>query len=701
MIGLVFRVTAMITPLVQAQDTALLTAAMSGEVAARNRLAPIAREARVRALEAGDNAALWRLAAQTHRAMAGALSPSSAPDWTMEEKLWRPGYIEALRGIASSDSGDLAPLAELNRLAPYPLLWLQPRQELEHLRAARARGAILPAALAIVQLRLELEAGDSAGVATALANLPTTTSPAQRAYLTAEVAFARGDALTGAREYRAGVRLIVDSADLHLYGEQVEWIATGDEVLDWRGVSPSHAAAWLDRFWTDRDAADVRTAGSRLAEQFRRWRVALKRYRWSSDGWAASHPPFVEVVDGSAKPPGVQNTVGSGLHYLVSPSPGSQVLDDRGGMVMRHGEPLPATEQPGIGSQDAATLGWATASGTLLLGFSRPTLPGGQAGQSFRLGMLVRGFPQGDLLTNCHQDPRLCVLAGLQAQAGAASIWGATAIAGEQVREDFERMRLRANRTDGNPLQFDRRLEVIAQVYGVAGGRLLIVLSLPADEVFEAKAASGSPSIVGVRIKVSARQHGTTEGLVTLDTIRYLRATKPNTRNSYLSLLTEIPVPIGLWDVTVVASDEGGDRGGGSRVADVPVVAFGREQLALGDPILGRGGSGLKWDHEGQLVALNPTGAWHRNEPAILYYELGGLRAGAEYEYRVELWDTASAATMPRLRIGFRERASASIERKERELNIAQLKPGSYRLVLTVLALSGEVVSRERRLEVR
>src|SRR5262249_32723687 len=118
-----------------------------------------------------------------------------------------------------------------------------------------------------------------------------------RNHLIAEIAFANRSDVDGVRIYYEGAAAIRDSTDAAWYSQDLLWIAKTPELKEWYALpyGSTSRADWLRRFWTGRDLQDARLPGTRLPEQFRRWRFALENYRWILDGSMALGVKFEQV----------------------------------------------------------------------------------------------------------------------------------------------------------------------------------------------------------------------------------------------------------------------------------------------------------------------------------------------------------------------------------------------------------------------
>ncbi len=94
-----------------------------------------------------------------------------------------------------------------------------------------------------------------------------------------------------------------------------------------------------------------------------RWRIALRDFRWDYDNSTALDPNLGDT-EGSEhnfgdidfpEDPGV-----STLTYMNRMRLLTQVLDDRGGVMLRHGDPSKVVNLPGVDAISEQTMEWDT-----------------------------------------------------------------------------------------------------------------------------------------------------------------------------------------------------------------------------------------------------------------------------------------------------------------------------------------------------
>jgi len=621
--------------------------------------------------------------------------PFTSADSTIppSELFWRGGLVSALHGALAADSTDIWAAATLEEMAPYPHVWLPAEREFRQLRALGRAHDSLPLSLTLAWLGMELERGDPDTAAVALARVPREAIGAVRwQHLAAQVAFARGDS-SASRLYREGARAIRDSRDAAIYRADIAWFAEEEELAEWDALAPDGGAHadWLDRFWTRRDLDDLRLPGTRLRDHFARWRLALRLYRWDVEakrisGWRYVPTMGLEYNDVTDIKYPRSEFIESAIAYAGRYRPLSILLDDRGSAVMRHGPPDTEVELPGITGMGQTMMRWQQPGGALVMSFSRPgvMVSRGVSQPDALWGMIARNQPVGDLLAGCRVDAELCTLAGIVEAGGDFNNQSL------RTRHRYDTWRRTAEVTEDNAERFDGALEAYAQAYGVPGGGVLVAYAI--------RASALTGGVAQVRVMVGDPKGGAIVSV--LDTARQYRAsTNPD---AFIAGWVEVPSPIGDWQVNLVLADSARVRGFGARFDGVPVVAAVGSALRLGDPILGRPASGLRWSRRGQAIPLNPTGAWRRDEEAALSVEVFGLVAGRGYEVAIELLEGGGDDADRRLGLAERITATGAAQLIQRSLSFANLDTGDYRLVVRVTdTATGATVRRERGVAVR
>ncbi|MBK7595983.1 MAG: hypothetical protein IPJ11_12235 [Gemmatimonadetes bacterium] len=201
-----------------------------------------------------------------------------------------------------------------------------------------------------------------------------------------------------------------------------------------------------------------------------------------------------------------------------------------------------------------------------------------------------------------------------------------------------------ATTTDDNARPFARAFAPTVQIYGLdrasgGAGRAVVAFAIPGAQLeYTTPPEAGGRAVYPVRVEVmlSRRSDG---ARFDLDTLRRFATAAPLTGEQYLTGLVELPVAPGRYVATVVLS----------------------------------------------TVPLHPLNAYPKGGTAEVYYQLAGLKSGARYATRLELFGAEDDAKKPaRLSIDFETTATDTRAEVSRSLGLQNLAPGRYRVRLTV-----------------
>jgi hypothetical protein len=98
-------------------------------------------------------------------------------------------------------------------------------------------------------------------------------------------------------------------------------------------------------------------------------------------------------------------------------------------------------------------------------------------------------------------------------------------------------------------------------------------------------------------------------------------------------------------------------------------------------------------------VELNPLDAYPLGSSAEVYYEVGGLVPGADYRTTVTVRPLRGGNRAAGVRLSFDERPPALRAQVSRTVGLEALKPGQYRLTVTIEG-AGQYVSTTRNLNI-
>ena len=533
--------------------------------------------------------------------------------------------------------------------------------------------------------------------------------------------------------YYEGAELASDRAAAQ-YRWDIAWIATEDELAAFDSVSArdgAERAAMLRKFWLDRDVADARGEGERLTEHYRRLDYALRHFRrpveprqtshaaaigsgnspvgglraisghsiyiLGNDGIGTDHFQDQRSVGQHIRDMGRQQSSAAGYARLTARSMlGSytdeqMLLDHRGVIYLRHGEPH---ERATFGGYDVgANESWkyVTPEGTMILHFVGTT-------QASDLVEQLELNPQ-LFESRARLDPRYERMAqGLGLGGGQLSL------PPHVLQEDRERGQKAIEAsvgTDTHVLRFERALQPVVQAFGVrpagaATGALLVVFAAPAGGLTPAR--FGSDSVIAYPMRFRLIVQRADGEVIRVDTTRVYATRRVLDDEEFVTGQLSVPARAGEYRMTVVLGDGEWSAGAQTRIGGLHVP--GAEPLALSDLVLGRTGSGQVWEVGGASVPLNPLNTYREGGSVEVYYQMRGLDPGATYRTSIEVRPRNSARNDPSVRVAFDDDAGARDLDVSRTIGLGRLRRGEYVLTVTVTGPDGRSAQREQFLNV-
>jgi GWxTD domain-containing protein len=579
---------------------------------------------------------------------------------------------------------------------------------LPRLRRAASTAADSAIGLLAARARLERELGDPDS-AVRVASRFADRSP-RRGLSRLELArslFARGE-LRGVSPYFEGAA-DDDSASVAAYRQDLAYLA-GDSVLAAFDQARGEARiAVLRRFWQGLDRRDLRKEGEWLREHYRRLAYARRHFTLQSNR------PRYHVRDGYDS--------------------GSDELDDRGIVYLRHGEPdriagrtagfwpvAFAGADQGIrtsaGPRDPDAIGNESETpqeAVAIAGSGRETwlyfeddslyvvefAAGGVTIQNagdpddYRLVPYLSTLPGAD--ESIIRERIQAVRPDLLAYFSKAMGWGphGQALAGAAFRRSARDGIARGTTTISHQLRFRRRLAVTAQVVVVGrsadSGLAHIVFAIPRTGAFPAESAS--VQTLPVRLRFMAEEAG--GAAVSVDTTAQLQVAPQLDSDAWILGRFEVRLAPGAWQYRL-ALDAAGESG---RVLppDSLTLPDAAGPLAVSDPAIGQAGRGIPW------VAKAGEQAWfqvgrplRRTQPIDLYFEVYGLVPGESFQTTL----VVRAGRRTRLTVSSEETATEGLTRVHRTAALTRLSAGRYSLQIRVTAGGRTVESRTREIEI-
>jgi GWxTD domain-containing protein len=439
-------------------------------------------------------------------------------------------------------------------------------------------------------------------------------------------------------------------------------------------LSGQARAAYLHRFWTDRDKYELRKEGERLREHYRRLQ------------YARIHFPL---------------TLSRRFYgRLDAYRSGNIELDDRGVMYLRHGEPATRLRPFVFAAMPNESWRYIRAEGDLLLHFSGGwDQNGGGDLYDYRLVESVLD------LRGAAEAPKDQLLLSRQSLSPAYARmlnWGTH---GAGKARTYERSIGIASievstTTDTYELQFERRLAAVADLIAVGrsarGSLAHLVFGIVATGTSPLVSDSAVQYPVRVRLVALDRQD---RAVASLDTTLVEGRVRPLADGEFLVGRAELTLPPGEWTYRV--SLEQGDGAGVvlPRQA-VRVASPGGLTLSLSDVALGTRGRAVSWITDAaDTVLLAPSSIFRKGSDVELYYEISGARPGLVYRHEISVLRPArkgSKRKPPLVALSFDEAAADSVIRSQRVMQLRRLKEGSYVVEVKLTAPDGSSRIRQR-----
>ncbi len=510
---------------------------------------------------------------------------------------------------------------------------------------------------------------------------------------------------------------IADSLARANYRREVAGVATPEELAAFDATPRDSLGAFVTGFWAKRDAEELRKPGERLAEHVRRWRYIFEHFQLSARaegtpqrGGANCGPgmfsretgdplPLAAPIDLALFQPGV----------FAATWRGKRLVDDRGIIYMRHGEPdlrAVATAEPPDKQNPRKTKtrpneSWkyVTPLGGLMFHFCGSFALGTQAATT-----LVEMLPLTPEMIGPRSgfDRRFAALEGQLVEF--RTLVGNTPSA---IRRLAESLVLTGKHdiqvglsTDEFPVDYAKHIGARAQFFAVgqpAAGtsEVLAVFAFDGEDLTPTALPQG-----GVVYPIALRLIATNaQGQFhRVDTTRYFRSAETLRSGQYLSGLESLPLPAGTRNVTLLVTQPDADAGG---AVQRRAIAFqSGNALSLSDLVFGTEQSGLTWASPHGTVPLSPLDAYPRKGAVEVYYELSGAEPGREYRTQIELKGVSGDAKGDVTR-SFHEQAHDSLLRLRRSVALDRLEGGQYRMTVTVTEEGTDrMVKRERFLNV-
>ena len=481
-----------------------------------------------------------------------------------------------------------------------------------------------------------------------------------------------------------------DPATVAGYRADLATIGSDSVMREFDRTAGAQRVAYLKRFWSDRDRADLRADGERLREHYRRLFYARKNFQLTS---LNRHYDIVE-------------------RYRS----GSRDFDDRGVIYIRHGEPSSRATYAAPGLEPNESWRYTRPEGDLLFHFvAREDVQDFKLVESlfdvlgFSQQMALREDKAGDNPVAEQLMLSREELSPIYQRLQAAGRIGSGQYQAEERRMGQESIALGTS-SDSYELRFARELKVHSDVLAVgrdsAGNLVQIAYAISGKGLEPVTVTRGF--LYSVRVRFAATDP-TGRVVASVDTTRHFVAPEPVPDGEHLVGRVAVPVPTGQYEYRL-AVQQGEEAGIVLPRDTVRVGGTTSAALALSDLVLGSRNTNLVWRRSDQdTVLFNPLETFKRSDEMQLYYEVEGLQAGSRYEVRLAVRKQGGSGGLFRkifggggaaLSLKFDAQAASPFESAHRGLQLQRLKPGNYVLEVTVADDKGRKDQRMRSFQV-
>jgi len=506
-----------------------------------------------------------------------------------------------------------------------------------------------------------------------------------------------------------------DAAAWSEVGWHLRWFLEPDEWSEWQMLDDASRGGWvLDRL-ASRDIRDGKRAGARLVEHFHRLDYAEEHFRLSvprnqRGRFAVAATPenrigsdWVAKFRDPALAPAAPWRFYARFDYHH---------DDRAAVWMRWGKPEKAIPWSGSilidpggdpcrgGSSDKPEgLEYAIDTclpaglhvntrevwvyhideATLLLNFEAEEFDASQSATRLVGGVLG--------LYMCAVDNSRCVMANR------SSAHGLPAISQSQIatlrQADRENIR-EATTHDDNSVRVEHHIATVAtlsRVWDPASGATLAVLPY----ALRIGDLAIDPDSSTATIDLAVRQwNPVTASWQTTEVTRRLRLPASRDKDAFVTGYFVVPSTPGVSAWSLVAG-QGADRLGRTFADRVPPLATG--PLTISDVVLGAESQGQDWQTTGgRTVPLGPLGAYDRKQPVAVYWQVQSARARGRVRTTIRLLRTdRKGVGKVALEVATEGELAKGLTEVQREVGVAQLDPGAYRLEVELTDLGDHV----------
>lgn len=527
-----------------------------------------------------------------------------------------------------------------------------------------------------------------------------------------------------------------------LYRTDIAWIVDADSLAAFDAVPDSALARWMHAFWAERGAASAISGDARLAEHLRRWAFAYAHYRVRSP-WRRVVYDRVDMFFDNDNCVHLDVSLYRTI-WQLPPSTDADIrerewlLDQRGIMYLRHGEPLQRVGRSDVFNGREDFSGGIAATEPDTSPVWSPWARGQQV-RAFIVGPGAEGLVPYHMPVT-YSESWLYYIGGEYRllhfrDSYAIGMYGATTLSSvlpyspmawlarvgtlpeytaaaqrvatslrthehtgvfnppscwDQVRLADARSRSDADSASHNDSDTPRLLEhpwnAVIHVYGLGdsasrNGMALVTFALGGAGLKPDPLADGR-ELYRIHFHVTAFNF-VTDTSVTLDTVRQFVSARFLAAGDQLGSLLELPLKRGEWEVAATAVQESDSSG--AYALDRRVDIAGGNVLSVSDIVLGGEGS-LNWRApDGASFPINTVTRWDSGGTMELYFEVHGLPSATPYKTTIGL-KPLDPKTHRSVSVSSTDRSSGIDSPVRRSVALGQLAPGDYRLSIAVTA---------------
>jgi hypothetical protein len=539
--------------------------------------------------------------------------------------------------------------------------------------------------------------------------------------------------LTDAAErYRLGSYHLGDTARAR-YRQDLMWIATAREMGSFDSLSTDSIPDWLTRFWLKRDALELRGDGDRLQEHLRRWVHVYRKFRVPDPERLSELLKAKSPIASCSRvvPDSVNELLLAGNASVVDDRGVDEaVLDHRAIIYMRHGEPAWGSSVGAMLADTAVTLSLSANDGDPVSAPPRIGSAQDRLMQSMLWVYWIQGrgrayFFEPARLETSHgpfvlsptlplNDMIMWRLSDLdpvfertehRIRAYGDGLGHATPLLCQPSVQDMlirtEADVKTAVRTDSYSLLFPHELNALMQVYAVGNAargtaRLLVTSAVPAAKLDSLAAVRGGTLEWPLHVRVTAVDtlRGT---VVRSDTVRTFTRQAPLPAGGFLGFTTELPVAAGRYATHAGVFDTTLGTGTASAWGNVAVPS---SAFSISDVVLRVEAGGVLWENGGDPFQVNVTGAYHRDQPAPIYFEIYGRTPGRAYRTSIAVHERGKPNKRG-VTLEFTRTAEQPDEHVRLTLDLSRLGSGQHELTVTIRdEVTGAEVRTDRVVEI-